>query len=129
MKPFDIELAKKNYPIQTRKGDPARIICYDRKDKDYPIVALVKNPDTGLEETLNYTLDGKFMLNGSYDNLDLVMTSVKKEGWVNIYKSSTGGIYTEQERVYNSEKEAIEGKFDRSCNRFYIASVKINFEE
>lgn len=126
MKPFDLELAKRNHPIQTRKGDPARIICYDRKSKEYPIVALVKNPDNGLEETLNYSLDGRFMLNGSYKNLDLVMASTKKEGWVNIYINNymNSKFVSCSPICFPTKEEALQHKMDG-----YVTTIKINWEE
>ena len=45
MKPFNLEeyLANPNRKIVTRDGRNVRIICTDRKDSDFPIVALVKN--------------------------------------------------------------------------------------
>lgn len=40
-KHFDLEAAKAGAKVVTRDGRPARIICFDKKDPDYPIVALV----------------------------------------------------------------------------------------
>lgn len=46
--PFDIELAKKitnkevKGRIVTREGRQARIVCFDRNEKGWPIIALVK---------------------------------------------------------------------------------------
>lgn len=89
MKAFDIELAKKRHPVQTRDGKPVRIICFDRKGTA-PIVALV---DTGndAEEIRYYLADGK-RSNTSDVSMDLVMAPVKKEGWVNVYKSDYGNF-------------------------------------
>ena len=39
-KPFNAEAAKKGARVETRGGDPVRIICYDRKGDDCPILAL-----------------------------------------------------------------------------------------
>ena len=41
MKPFNLELAKQGHPVVTRKGQPVRIICFDRKGVQ-PIVALIE---------------------------------------------------------------------------------------
>lgn len=41
MKNFDLEKAKAGYPVRTRDGHEARIICFDREN-DNPIVALIK---------------------------------------------------------------------------------------
>lgn len=59
--PFDIELAKKitngkvKGRIVTRNGRQVRIICFDRKEKEWQIVALVqiadklKNPNSKIQ--------------------------------------------------------------------------------
>ena len=43
MKEFNLELAKSGAKLITRKGLPARIVCYDRVDEKYhaPILALI----------------------------------------------------------------------------------------
>ena len=42
--PFSLsEYQKGGYSVQTRYGKNVRVICTDRTDNDYPIVALVKN--------------------------------------------------------------------------------------
>ena len=41
LKPFDLEAAKNGAKVVTRDGHAVRIICYDRKNEEYPIVALV----------------------------------------------------------------------------------------
>lgn len=45
MKPFNLEeyLANPSKKLVTKGGKEVRILCTDRKHKDYPIVALVKN--------------------------------------------------------------------------------------
>lgn len=43
LKPFDLEAAKAGKPVCTRDGRKARIVCYDRKSENYPILALVEN--------------------------------------------------------------------------------------
>lgn len=75
MKKFDIELAKKGDKVCTRDGRKVRIISYDRKDRDYPIVALITQVDEEsgnvYEITKDYTIDGKFMKNEYENKLDL----------------------------------------------------------
>lgn len=60
--PFEIELAKRIHngecegKIVTQQGENVRILCWDRKDKEYPIVGLV---DDGTEEDFrSYTNEG-----------------------------------------------------------------------
>lgn len=65
MKEFDLEKAKAGAELCTRKGLPARIICYDRVEEDYPIVALTLID--GFEDPDCYTKDGKYSKdNNSY---------------------------------------------------------------
>lgn len=60
--PFETELAKRIHngecegKIVTHQGENVRILCWDKKDKTYPIVALV---DNGFEENYkSYTNEG-----------------------------------------------------------------------
>lgn len=61
---FDIDLAKKIQAgeaqgrIVTRDGQPARIICWDKIDKDYPIVALVRLSECEWENCSTHTTSG-----------------------------------------------------------------------
>lgn len=86
MKPFNLELAKAGHPVCTRKGKNARIVCFDRRDDLYPIIALT----TGIsgEDLYTYTLDGRCHCNEE-SGIDLMMKSKEKEGWVNIYQDGT----------------------------------------
>lgn len=74
--PFEVELAKKitngevEGRIVTRGGRSARVICFDSKSIDLPIVALIEKEPV-LEEFETYTLNG--MWNGSIDDLDLML--------------------------------------------------------
>ena len=118
MKEFNLELAKSGHHVQTRDGRPARIICYDRKEKDYPIVALIEHND-GTETTVHYTIDGKFFIDG-VDEYDLVMAPVKREGWINIYKDNSSG-----NKIYDTKEEAT--KYSNISG--YLTTIKIEWEE
>lgn len=66
--PFDIALRseiqseesgyKGRYKVQTKRGRPARIICWDKKDPQFPIVALVESYSKEVE--ISYRKDGKY---------------------------------------------------------------------
>lgn len=45
LKPFDLQKAREGKPVCTRGGRKARIICFDKKEKDFPIVALIEGLD------------------------------------------------------------------------------------
>mgnify|MGYP006916071273 CR=1 FL=1 len=126
MKEFDYEKAKAGAPVCTRDGRPARIVCWDALGGDLPILALVAEMSTlGNEEELAYwyTKDGK-SYEGHED--DLMMASVKHEGWINIYKNDKCGTPETTEIIWKSEesaRNAAKGSED------YIATVHIEWEE
>lgn len=70
MQKFDLELAKAGREVITKEGYPVRIICYDKMDDRFPLVALVKHENS--EITKNYTIDGKY-IEGDNTDLDLFL--------------------------------------------------------
>ena len=86
MKEFNLEAAKNGVAVCTRDGHEARIICFDAKDKAYPIVALVTVLDD--ENVLLFSGSGRYSCFATQHPNDLMMKSVKKEGWINIYSDS-----------------------------------------
>ena len=126
MKPFDIKLAKADYPIQTMAGNPARIICYNKKGGDYPIVALVEY--NGKELTHYYNNNGEY--EGLQNDIDLCMAPIKKEGWINIYALfGNGTIDREAEYIYPTEESAVRHKANDSPDKKYVVTKKIEWEE
>lgn len=69
-KHFDVELAKKGAKVETKDGHSVRILCYDRRCIDYPIIALV-NFDKN-EQIYSYNTNG-ILYNSSNDNKNLVI--------------------------------------------------------
>lgn len=122
MKEFDIEKAKAGAPVCTRNGNPVRIICWDAKDPNFPIVALVDSDD--VETVENYTDDGFWLKDKTDNELNLMMASVKREGWVNIFgkkglNSCGGFIYPSIERAKEDGEQCEE----------YITTTHIAWEE
>lgn len=128
MKPFNLEEYLKNpcRKIVTRDGRSARIICTDKKDFQYPIVALVKTTQTNIiEEVYFYTADGSY-LDKAESPRDLFFAPEKKEGWINLQKDRDcrrGGI------VYSTEQDAKEAVDVNEVNDDYITTIKIEWEE
>lgn len=121
MKPFDLERAKAGAKVCTRDGRSARIICFDRKQHTYPIVALIQHEFKKYEEDLTtHCNDGK-RCPTQEQREDLFMVPVKKEGWVNVYTDRdryyTGGY------IYPTKEEAERQKSDN-----YVDTVKIEWE-
>lgn len=69
-KPFNIEEAKNGARVERRDGKPVRIICYDRVDTAYPIIALIKYHNG--ENCFFYDINGK-LAHHEYNNEDLVI--------------------------------------------------------
>lgn len=120
MKPFDLELAKQGKPVCTRDGRPARIVCFDVKISDYPILALVED---GEVEIIHSTVKGEFIDTCAPSKYDLMMVGEKHTGWVNIYKDV--GVCTGL-GVWGNEREARE----HGCiSPKYLATVKVEWED
>ena len=123
LKPFDLKAAKAGKPVCTRDGRKARIICFDKKNDYYPIIALIEIE--GKECIFQYTNTGEY-LDGNKNTSDynLMMLPEKKEGWVNVYKIGarleTGG------NVHKTKEEAV--KYLDS-DKQHIAACKISWEE
>ena len=129
MKQFNLEeyLKHPTRKVVTEDGRNARIICTDVKDDDYPILALVEQPeDSDHEDVYSYTKDGHYFTSDCLlTEHNLFFAPEKHEGWLNIFKGNNF-YHAENEIVYNSKKEAeIQGKNYMS----YIATVKIEWEE
>lgn len=122
LKPFSLELAKQGKPVCTRDGRKARIICFDRNDIK-PIVALVTfiNGTSVIEKAFYYFEDGYHLSKNDKNDYDLMMLPEKKEGWVNVYKTS---INYECGTVFSTEQEA-----KNKTNDGRITTVKIEWEE
>lgn len=98
-----------------------RIICTDAKG-DEPIVALVYNNIREEENVYTYNREGIFYKDND-SPLDLCFPTIKREGWVNIYKNNSRRDRIAGD-VFPSEKEAKEGK-----TIGYITTIKIEWEE
>lgn len=86
LEPFNSERAKAGEPVCTREGKCVKILCFDRNNKDYPIVALRDYND----EIMSYTCDGKSCIAGIISKDDLMMKVEVKETF--IYAEVAGEI-------------------------------------
>lgn len=121
MKPFDIELAKAGHPVCTRNGRKARIICFDVKNSDYPIIALVEDGES--EAAIYFNERGGTSAYSS--EYDLMMLSEKKAGWINIYPFKyEERMMVKCSRIYKTQKAAKENA-SSGC----IATIPIEWEE
>mgnify|MGYP000574272493 CR=1 FL=1 len=58
MKPFDLAAAKAGAPVCTDLSEPVRILCFDRKSSQFPIIALIDKGDNS-ESFVTFTKEGK----------------------------------------------------------------------
>ena len=124
MKPFSLEEYIKNpsRKVVTRDGLNARIICTDRKDLKFPIVALIETK-LGGEFLQYYTKDGTYFVDDLCD-ADLLFLPEKYEGWINLHKNEQGRVFPSY--IYQTEEDA--EKYGVG-NDSYITTVKIEWEE
>ena len=127
MEQFSLEkyLANPSRKVVTRNGRNIRIVCTDKRDLNFPIIALIETIPGGEEVTHSYTKDGKYYTACS-DILDLFFAPEKHEGWVNIYKSNYGGY--ELSQVYQRKEDAETEKYINDSD-VYITTIKIEWEE
>ena len=77
--PFEVEKAKKIQAgeepgkIVTRAGRNARVVCWDRHDDTYPIIALLWNEERSNEVCKSYMNNGCFFENGEECQHDLTL--------------------------------------------------------
>lgn len=80
MKEFNLKLAKQGYPVCTRDGRPARVICWDIKYKipnAFCILALIDF--NGGEIIASYTNEGRLKIEEETAS-DLMMSPNKHKG-------------------------------------------------
>ena len=122
MEQFSVEkyLENPNRKIVTRDGESVRIICIDRLDENYPVIALVN--DEYAEKCYSYSEFGKFENRDC--ELDLFFTPEKKSAWINLYKINS--TISPGPRAYDTKEEAESAAGDKS---YYISTIKIEWEE
>ena len=122
MRPFNLDeyLKNPNLKVTTRDGRNVRIVCTDRKSDTFPIVVLIEG--CYQENICAYTKDGLYS-HGIECACDLFFAPIKKEGWVNVYKTRSGAAQIGQ--IYSSKEEAEMCRIDAN----YISTAKIEWEE
>ena len=125
MEQFDLKeyLANPSRKLVTRDGRNVRIVCTDKIDLNFPIVALIETTPGGEEVTHSYTKDGKYYTACS-DIFDLFFAPEKHEGWINVYRNNDSHTYTGA--VYDSKEDAEKRK---ESGENYVTTIKIEWEE
>lgn len=118
-----MEAAKAGAPVVTRNGHPARILCTDCRDENgYTVIAAIMH--RGEESVERYSVYGEWY-RGKENDLDLLMVSTKRKGWVNLCRHEDGriGAYN---NVYSTEELA---RGHSGCLVGCIATVPVEWEE
>ena len=123
MEQFNLEkyLENPNRKVVTRDGRSVRIICTNRLDENYPVIALVNYEYT--EKCYSYSELGKDIVNTDCQ-LDLFFAPEKKSAWINLYKINS--TISPGPRAYDTKEEAESAAGDKS---YYISTIKIEWEE
>ena len=126
MEKFSLDEYLKNpsRKVVTRDGRNARIICTDRRDLNFPIIALIENISGGGEKACSYTKDGRHYTDCS-DIFDLFFAPETHEGWINVYRNSDTG-HTYAGAVYDSKEDAEKRKI---IDENYVTTINIEWEE
>lgn len=77
VEPFDYNKAKFGEKVSTRDGRKVRIVCWDVRNDNFPLLALVTEND-GREHPYIYTVDGKVVKGKIRLESDLVMATANK---------------------------------------------------
>ena len=70
-KAFNVKDARNGAIVETKSGDSVRILCYDRIEPNFPIVALINNGTYEVCDT--YTIDGYVYDDKCYDDKNLII--------------------------------------------------------
>lgn len=133
MKPFSLKEylkdSSKKHRVVTRDGKAVKIICTDAKGI-FPVIGLVMdNPgsENSSESPYSFRENGKYNQCERFESsLDLFFVSKKKEGWINIFKSSNDIAFLGQSRIFESKEDAEKNGKDCDC---YASTVKVEWEE
>jgi hypothetical protein len=80
-------------PVRTAGGFPARLICVDRKQSGFPIIAVAGHFD---EEIIECTLEGRVSSLTS-KTMDIVNVPVRKSSFGNLYKDGGRSGYSSRD--------------------------------
>lgn len=117
-------LENPNRKVVTRDGRSVRIICTNRLDETYTVIALVNNEYT--EKYYSYSKFGKVYQYSNTDcELDLFFAPEKKEGWIKVYYDKSRCNTFVCNRIFATKEEA-----EKQKNDYYVvAIIKIEWEE
>lgn len=100
MKPFNLERALAGDPVMTRDGRPVTQLTFFKDAMGDTIAGILEGYiELWREDGYYHTMDR--------GDKDLFMAPKTKEGWINIYQTTTGG-WRAFGPVYGTEQEAVD---------------------
>lgn len=86
MKPFNLEEAKAGKLVCTRDGRKVRLLCFDAKSNNYPIVGLILSSWGNVEECKTWTSEGAYYIESvgskeTYNDLFMVEETIEINGY------------------------------------------------
>lgn len=124
MKPFSkMQAIGQGKPVMTRDGRKVPILYEVPADIPYPVVGVIE----GGESITTWTSDGKYRRYQDDNPDDLFMASTKKEGWINLIKTSA--VKTFPSTVFSTKEDADKAMQVFAYKYPRVACVKITWEE
>lgn len=119
LKPFNLEKALAGEKVVTLGGqEVVKIVHFKDATPDERVIFQVEDVVYLCSE------DGKYYTTGSGSQLDLFMAPTKKQGWMNIYKTSVNSLVAYTSGVYETKQQA---EADATFN--VIDTVMFEWEE
>lgn len=119
MNKFDLQKALAGEPVVTRDGREVTQVTSFNAKSAFCLAAVVDGA------IVKFTWNGKHSLSSeSNHDLFMVAKTVKKEGWVNLYKGFDGKYPVTGSTIFDTEDDAINQRSAR-----FIATVKMEWEE
>ena len=129
MKQFNLKeyIEDPTLKVVTREGKPVRIICTNKQNSKYPVVALIM--ENGVEDTVNFTEDG-LVLDGDITKYDLFFVPERKEGWMILYAANDNNHMPYPDTtIYKTKEEAINALHNAKRYVGYMGIAHVEWEK
>lgn len=107
--PFDLEAAKAGATVVTRGGRPARIVCWDVRDDNLPLVVVMMDKITNQEYVTRYNPQGQC---SGWREQDLFLAPTPVKRWRVVYRGADDNA---AQRDFEDFDDA--AKFARQCDK------------
>ena len=128
MKQFNLKeyIENPSLKVATREGKPVRIICTNKQNSKYPVVALIM--ENGVEDTVDFTEDG-LVLDGDITKYDLFFVPERKEGWMILYAANDNHMPYPDTVIYKTKEEALNAVHNAKRYAGYMGIAHVEWEK